>query len=94
MIPNKPNNKVEEIVEEFYQEFGHLAVVKNELSGNQYKNIGDWLRTALTSSYEQGVRDAVGNIGAGLLAQHSPQAVLDAYFDVANKELEKYETDN
>jgi DNA-binding cell septation regulator SpoVG len=39
-------------------------------------------------------KDVIGNLGAKLLAKHSSQAVLDAYFEVANEELEKYESDN
>lgn len=50
------------------------------------------------SGYESGRKEArkevVGSIGAKLLANHSPQAVLDAYFEVANDELEKDETTN
>ena len=47
------------------------------------------------SSYEKEIAgEVVGEIGAELLARHSPQAVLDVYFDVANKELEKYENEN
>lgn len=37
--------------------------------------------------------EVVGKIGAKLLARHSPQIVLDAYFDIANEELEN-ETNN
>lgn len=33
--------------------------------------------------------ELVGRIGAKLLARHSPQIVLDAYFDAANEELEE-----
>ncbi len=87
-MTNKPNNKVEEKVEEFIKSYEGI------LPPEAIEYGAEWYRQALASSYEQGVRDVVGNIGAGLLAQHSPQVVLDAYFDVANKELEKYETDN
>jgi len=49
-------------------------------------------QSSLTShgqqEYLRGRSEAVGNIGAKLLARQSPQAVLDAYFDVANEELE------
>lgn len=34
-------------------------------------------------------RKVIGSIGAELLARHSPQTMLDAYFEVANEELEK-----
>jgi hypothetical protein len=39
-------------------------------------------------------RDVIGKIGARLLAKHSSQAVLDAYFDAANEELETNETNH
>jgi putative hemolysin len=38
--------------------------------------------------------EIIGKIGARLLAKHSPQAVLDAYFDAANEVLENNETNN
>ena len=47
-----------------------------------------FLRLALTRTLQAAVIETVGNIGAKLLARHSPQAVLDAYFDAANEELE------
>lgn len=46
---------------------------------------------ALVSEYKAGgeaTLEVVGKIGAKLLARHSPQIVLDSYFDVANEELE------
>lgn len=40
---------------------------------------------------EEMAREIVGEIGAKLLAKHSPQSILDAYFDAANELLEDNE---
>jgi hypothetical protein len=40
------------------------------------------------------IKAVVGEIGAKLLAKHSSQAILDAYFDAANEVLENNETNN
>ena len=37
------------IIDKFYTEFCHLAVVKNEISGNQYKTFKQFLKDSLTS---------------------------------------------
>lgn len=39
-------------------------------------------------------KEVIGTIGAKLLDRRSPQIVLDAYFEVANEELENNETEN
>lgn len=65
-------------------------------------SISDDLQETITASidsihaaYEERDRERVeriaglvGEIGAKLLARHSPQTVLDAYFDAANEVLE------
>lgn len=57
MTPNNPNNKVEEIVEEFTQEYADF-LSENYLAPNKVREVfSEKLRQALTSSYEQGVRD-------------------------------------
>ena len=50
-------------------------------------DVKDFVRSELEKAY----KECIGEIGAKLLAKHSPQVVLDAYFDAAN---EIYETDN
>lgn len=40
------------------------------------------------------IEKVIGEIGAKLLARHSPQIVLDAYFDVANEVIEQHENNN
>lgn len=52
------------------------------------------LKKALQKEREEIVKNTVGEIGAKLLAKHSPQAILDAYFDAANEVLEQHETNN
>lgn len=41
-----PLPELKELEAEFYKEFGHIAVVKNEMSGNQYKTFKSFLRKA------------------------------------------------
>lgn len=54
--------------------------------------------TQSTEEYERGYgagkREVIGKIGAKLLAKHSAQAILDAYFEAANEELEASEQEN
>lgn len=55
----------------------------------ELENAIDDAITTLISDTERLEREKViGNIGAKLLARHTPQNILDAYFDVANEELE------
>lgn len=51
------------------------------------------LEAAEARGREEERKAVIGNIGAELLRRQSPQPILDAYFDVANEELEKYATD-
>lgn len=46
-------------------------------------------RRFLSSALDTIERETVGVIGAKLLEQHSPQAVLDAYFNIANEILDE-----
>jgi hypothetical protein len=54
----------------------------------------DFLDSIIDKTVQQTEERIVGVIGARLLAKHSPQIVLDAYFDVANELLEKNENNN
>ena len=57
------------------------------------EKLAAFLTTKLEAAYKAGrdgtVEATIGKIGAELLARHSSQVVIDAYFDVANDELEK-----
>ncbi len=88
--PSVTNPTIEERVNSFIKKWcgenaAHLL--------DSDENDGQKLRSSLSSTYKQGylkaLEDAVGNIGAKLLARHSPQAILDAYFDAANEVLEE-----
>jgi uncharacterized membrane-anchored protein YjiN (DUF445 family) len=60
-----------------------------------YKN--EWQEFILAAVREAVKRergDVIGKIGASLLAKHSHQAILDAYFDSANEILEQNESNN
>lgn len=50
--------------------------------------------SSIKKAVEEAYKDSVGEIGAKLLAKHSSQAVLDAYFDAANEVLESHEINN
>jgi hypothetical protein len=70
--------------EEFYEKFP-----LSDCSDATSESVADyWL-----AKLEEARKEAIGEIGAKLLAKHSPQAVLDAYFDAANEVLEN-ETNN
>ena len=87
--------KIEDAVEAFVQTFRERDVIHGHNVVTQpYPDVRDWLRKTLTSIADQSKREVIGEIGAKLLAKHSPQIVLDAYFDVANEELEQNENDN
>ena len=58
------------------------------------KQVKSFIATILEEATKEAVGGAIGDIGAKLLAKHSPQAVLDAYFDSANEVLENYEINN
>lgn len=64
-MTNKTNNKVEELTEEFLEKFTDKFDDRGSRVVSHYFNEGifkDWIRQALTSSYEQGVRDEKENI--------------------------------
>lgn len=62
------------------------------------QNIINFIQSLLSRQRAELVEGIIGEIGAKLLAKHSPQIVLDAYFNVANEILEanaqKNETNN
>lgn len=39
----KIEQHIEDSIEEFYKKFGHIQVVKNEISGNSYNTFADFL---------------------------------------------------
>lgn len=53
-----------------------------------------FIRGVLSTHTETIKREVIGKIGAQLLARHSPQIVIDAYFGVANEQIEENETNN
>lgn len=84
---------------EFDQKF--VADLSDREPQDQYWNviqndysIKSFIKSLLSHQLEEVRTDTIGNIGAKLLARHSPQIVLDAYFDVANEELEANEEEN
>lgn len=54
----------------------------------------DRMIEVISQAIKEAVGDTIGEIGAKLLAKHSPQVVLDAYFDSANEVMEKHEINN
>lgn len=53
-----------------------------------------FIQSEIDLAVEKREKEIVGEIGARLLAKHSPQIVLDTYFDVANELLEENENNN
>lgn len=62
--------------------------------GHFASRISELLAQARQEEREKTANDVVGEIGAQLLAKHSSQDILDAYFEVANEELEKHGINN
>lgn len=86
MTPSSP----QQLRDDFYEKFGRQLTFGDEGLSSLALNIADyWLKVV-----ESERRGAIGNIGAKLLARHSPQAVLDAYFEAANEELEGLTQEN
>lgn len=54
----------------------------------------DFILDQIPALLGEAEESTIGKIGAKLLAKHSPQAVIDAYFDAANEILEQHETNN
>ena len=79
---------IDKVMQEFDEKF--LSSIMSSSNKIRNEHIKSFLRSALTRQVEE----TVGKIGARLLAKHSPQAVLDAYFDAANEELKNNETNN
>lgn len=52
---------IDEIIKEFIKRFGHVQVIKNELSGNQYDGIINFIRTALTE-YKNGIKEGLDKL--------------------------------
>ena len=50
-------DKIEKAVEKFQKKFSSISVIKNDISGNMYESISDWLRQALLTAHEQGKKD-------------------------------------
>ena len=61
------------------------------LIGN-HEEVRLFITSLITRIKSEERADVIGKIGAMLLARHSPQIVLDAYFDAANEELEEEKT--
>lgn len=96
------NPIIKEMVDAAVKEFDQISGVSPKAIDYFYSpKIKEWLRTTLTSITEKAVASErarireeerlaiVGRIGAGLLARHAPQIVLDTYFEVANAELDE-----
>lgn len=50
-------DKIEKAVEKFQKKFSSISVIKNDISGNMYESISDWLRQALLTAHKQGKKD-------------------------------------
>ncbi len=90
----------EEGLKDWEKEFSKEVMTKY-CNGRCYKDahvriseVKSFIRSLLHAKEGELREDIIGTIGAKLLARHSSQDVLDAYFEAANEELEKYETNN
>lgn len=63
-------------------------------SKDDSEKVKSFIATILEEATKETVGDTIGKIGAKLLAKHSSQAILDAYFDLANEVMEEHETHN